>query len=107
VDKHVKRLGASSNANDDKNLRQYVELYTADLWGELFYGATEGQAEIVKIIPAIDALFEQFSNPASNIKHGIWSLIKHMGYCWTPDYKITRQFQTMLTQRLDLMIVNR
>ncbi|KAL3443688.1 cytochrome P450 [Aspergillus insuetus] len=104
ADKHVERLGASSNANDDKSLRQYVELYTADLWGELFYGATEGQAEIVKIIPAIDALFEQFSNPASNLKHGIWSLIKHLGYGWTPDYKITRQFQTMLTQRLDSMI---
>ncbi|KAL3487238.1 cytochrome P450 [Aspergillus germanicus] len=96
ADKHVKRLGASYNPDDgdDKSLRQYVELYTAGLWGELFYGAKEGQAEIVKIIPAIDALFEQFSNPASNLKHGIWSLIKHLGYGWTPAYKITRQFQT-------------
>ncbi|CEL05122.1 hypothetical protein ASPCAL06242 [Aspergillus calidoustus] len=106
ADKHVKRLSASYSADDDKSLRQYVELYTADLWGELFYGAQEGQAEIVKIIPAIDALFEQFSNPASNLRHAIWSIIKHLGYSRAPDYKITRQFQTMLTQRLNSMIAN-
>jgi cytochrome P450 len=102
----VKRLGASYNPDDgdDKSLRQYVELYTADIWGKLFYGAKEGQAEIVKIIPAIDAMFEVRCGVAEQLKQGIWSLIKHLGYCWTSDNKIMRQFQTILTQRLGSMI---
>ncbi|KAL2785944.1 cytochrome P450 [Aspergillus keveii] len=81
----------------------YVELFTADLWGDHFYGAKEGQAEVVKILPAIDDLFEQFSNPAANMKHGIWSLIKHYGYQSTSDYNTTRQFQTLLMQRFNSM----
>ncbi|KAL2861629.1 cytochrome P450 [Aspergillus pseudodeflectus] len=102
ADKHVKRLGeAPFLADEITSLRHYVELFTADLWGDLFYGAKEEQADIMKILPAIDDLFEQFSNPAANFKHAIWSFIKHRGYSWAPDFNITRQFQTLLTQRFN------
>ncbi|KAK2592188.1 hypothetical protein QQS21_010107 [Conoideocrella luteorostrata] len=70
ADKHVKRLAALGYNEERISLRQYVERYAADLWRSLFYDVEEGQVDIMSILPAIDAPFQQFGHPASNTASG-------------------------------------